>query len=260
MQHGFLSGCSTITACLTIQDFIACELDYGNVVLMYSADLSAAFDMLRPDILVKICRKKGFPESLCRIIYSFLSDRVGFVDMNGYPSILKRIPIGCVQGSVLGPRLFNIYTSELDSIIGPDFFKLSYADDSYVAISCPIEQYEVYRTKLVAIAEKHFRWLKSLGMVVNPAKTEYIVFHKSSLSIIKWDPLLIDSCHIFPTKNLKILGVWFSSCLDWNTHVDTAIKKANSMIYALRYLNSKLTRSQFTSLIHAHFLSKLTYA
>ena len=260
IQHGFLSGCSTVTAGLTVQDFVACEMDKGNIVLMYSADLSAAFDMLRPDILVNICRKKGFPDSICRIIHNFLSDRVGYVDIDGHPSILKKIPIGCVQGSVLGPRLFNIYTSELDNIIGPDFFKLAYADDSYVATSCQEDQYDAFKNRLEITLSKHFGWLKSLGMIINPSKTEYIVFTKPSLSTIKWDPLLVDGCHIYPTKNLKILGVWFSKNLDWNFHVDKAIKKANSMVYALRYLNSKVSRPQFASLIHAHFLSKLTYA
>lgn len=109
-QHGFISGSSTLTAALTIQDYVACQLDVGRVVLMYSADLSAAFDMLRQDILIDICRSKGFPESLCRVIHNFLSNRLAYVEIDGKSSMLKEIPIGCVQGSVLGPRLFNIYS------------------------------------------------------------------------------------------------------------------------------------------------------
>jgi hypothetical protein len=122
IQHGFLAGSSTLTATLTIHDFVACELDKGKVVLMYSADLSAAFDMLRPDILIRICREKKFPETICRVIYNFLTNRCGYVEINNQTSILKEIPIRCVQGLVIGPRLFNIYTSELENIIGPDFF------------------------------------------------------------------------------------------------------------------------------------------
>jgi hypothetical protein len=47
---------------LTFQDFVACKLDKGDIVLLYSADLSAAFEMIRPEILIKICLKKGYPE------------------------------------------------------------------------------------------------------------------------------------------------------------------------------------------------------
>jgi hypothetical protein len=46
---------------------------------MYTADLSAAFDMVRQDILVDICCSKGFPESVTRVLYNFLNDRLGFV-------------------------------------------------------------------------------------------------------------------------------------------------------------------------------------
>ena len=38
------------------------------------------------------------------------------------------------------------------------------------------------------------------------------------------------------------------------------INKANSLMYALRYLNTRLSRNQFRTLIHSHFLSGLTYA
>jgi len=52
-QHAFRKGSSTVTAGLTIQDYIAGELDNNKIVLAYSADLTAAFDLLRPKLLVK---------------------------------------------------------------------------------------------------------------------------------------------------------------------------------------------------------------
>ena len=105
----------------------------------------------------------------------------------------------------------------------------------------------------------HFGWLKSLGMIVNPSKTEFIVFHPRQYKPVWNDPLAVDNCKVFPTKNLKILGVHFSENLNWNLHVNTAINKANSLMYALRYLNTRLSRNQFRTLIHYHFLSRLTY-
>jgi hypothetical protein len=96
-------------------------------------------------------------------------------------------------------------------------------------------------------------------MVVNPSKTEFIIFHQPKLAIFH-DPLLVDNCKVFPTKNLKILGINFSRTLDWHFHINKAINKANSMIYAFRFLNSRISRQKFISLIHAHFLSKLIYA
>jgi hypothetical protein len=227
---------------------------------MYSADLSAAFDMVRKDIFVDICRSKGFPESIIRVFYNFLNDRLGFVEIEGCHSHLKEIPIGCVQGSVLGPRIFNIYTSNLSSIIPQDAFKVAYTDDSYVALSCHPSNFDCTKKRLEIIVKKHFEWLKTLGMVVNPSKTKFIIFHPRQFKCIWNDPLLVDNCRVFPSKTLKILGVLFSHTLDWTSHVNSAMRKANSMIYALRYLNPKLSRDHFRALIHSHFLSYLMYA
>ena len=123
-----------------------------------------------------------------------------------------------------------------------------------------MKDYATAKEKLEKKLSSHFDWLKSLGMVVNPTKTEFIIFHPCNLKPAWNDPLLVDGCKVFPSRTLKILGIHFSATLDWVTHIDIAINRANSLLYAFRYLNSKLTRKQFKTLINAHFLSKLTYA
>jgi len=70
---------------------------------------------------------------------------------------------------------------------------------------------------------------------------------------------MIDGCAIFPTKNLKILGILFDETLDWNPQVEKIIKSCNSLNYALRSLNKYLSRSQFRRIIHAFFISRITY-
>ena len=97
-------------------------------------------------------------------------------------------------------------------------------------------------------------------ILIKILRKKWVVFQPVRLNEVFNDPLLVDSCRIFPSKNLKILGINFSSNLDWVSHVNSAINKANSMIYALRYLNARISRERLTSIIQAHFISKLTYA
>jgi len=156
--------------------------------------------------------------------------------------------------------LFNIYTSDFHEVIGHEYFKISYVDDSYVATSCHPKDFGIYRQGLEAMLARHFGWLKSLGILVNPTKTEYIVFHPPQCKPSWNDPLLIDNCKVYPTKNLKILGVHFTENLNWGKHINAAINKANSLMYALRCLNTRLSRNRFRTLIYSHFLSRLTYA
>jgi hypothetical protein len=127
-------------------------------------------------------------------------------------------------------------------------------------MSCHPDNYNLTKAKLEGTVSDHFNWLKSLGMVVNPLKTEFIIFHRNQYECVWNDPLMIDNCKAFPSKTLKIVGVHFSHVMDRIFHANTAIKRANSVLYVLRYLNSKLSRDCFKTLIFAHFINKLTYA
>lgn len=51
-QYACRPHSSTVTACMLLQDYVASELDQNRMVLMYSADLSSAFDLLIPNLLV----------------------------------------------------------------------------------------------------------------------------------------------------------------------------------------------------------------
>jgi len=64
-------------------------------------------------------RDKKIPLYLIRTIHNYLSDRFGYVQINESRSYLEEIKVSCVQGSILGPCLFNIYTSDKQKIVEP---------------------------------------------------------------------------------------------------------------------------------------------
>jgi hypothetical protein len=102
-QHGFRRNRSTTTAALTIQSLILNALDRGKKVLLYSIDMSAAFDLLRPDTLENLL--PDIPAPLRRSLMDYIYNRemrVRIADSTSEPRLLTT---GCIQGSVLGPRL-----------------------------------------------------------------------------------------------------------------------------------------------------------
>ncbi len=202
-QHGFFPNRSTTTAMMTLQDFVSQSLDDNHSVLLYSADLSAAFDMLRSESLVANLTRLGVDHNLIALIDNYLRDRTSFVQIkNGY-SNMREVPLGCVQGSVLGPSLFNIYTRELQDILPSSCFKLAYADDSYVGLICDQDNIDQKLMELSSIASRHFRWLESIGMVCNQSKTEFIIFDKYKR--------FKDKCLIMPMLNeVDILLIFYS--------------------------------------------------
>lgn len=175
-QHGFRKKHSTASASAEIVEYLAGEREQKRLVSIYSADLTAAFDVLRKEILVEIMNAKGIPSYLISVIHDYLSDRYGFVQVGNGRSRVRTIRAGCIQGSVIGPILFSIYTSFLSEILSPHKV-VAYADDAYLIISAD------NMNDLLSITSEtmktHFGWLKSIGMVCNPDKTEWMIMDQT---------------------------------------------------------------------------------
>jgi len=67
-------------------------------------------------------------------IMDFLTDRRFLVEIEGFRSSLHSLRIGCVQGSVLGPKLFNVYMHKLTETLSGAFVT-SYADEPNVLVT-----------------------------------------------------------------------------------------------------------------------------
>jgi len=234
-QHGFRKRHSTTTAVVEIVDSICEARENKNLVAIYSADLTAAFDILRKEKLAEIMIEKGYPGYLINTIYDYLSDRTGYVQLNESRSCVKDIKTGCVQGSILGPYLFNLYTSNLYKIIQPSRSTV-YADDSYIVVSAKNE--EMLEAMLKLTLKDHFSWLRSIGMVCNMSKTELMVFGVDDLSVE------IDGEKITSKENMKILGIIVDNKLTWNAHVNRLVSKCRSYLYPLRYIRKHLSTTE----------------
>lgn len=249
-QHGFRRGHSTTTAVVDLINEITTQREDGKLVAVYSADLTAAFDVLRKEILIPILIKKGFPLYLTRVIYEYLSDRQGYVQVGEGISCVRDIKTGCIQGSIIGPILFNIYTSDLEQIISPHRV-ISYPDDSYVVVA--EKDHETLISNLTMTINKHREWLNLIGMVCNSSKTELIAFGAEEVEIV------VEDGEFRSKEYIKILGLLVDSKLSWESHIDSVIQKCKSQIFALRYVRTFLNVKETCKVLKAHLVSVLTY-
>ncbi len=167
-QHGFRKGRGTVTALLELQHSIAKSLDSNLHVSTYSVDMTAAFDLLKPNIF----HQAPINNPIMNILMDFMTNRTFKVQYNSTLSQLRSLNVGCVQGSILGPKLFGIYCRELPSSIPDDATVISYADDTYVVNSASSKAHLVDKTELSI--KSHLEYIKGIGMVVNNAKTEIL--------------------------------------------------------------------------------------
>jgi hypothetical protein len=81
--------------------------------MMASLDLSAAFDAVNVQLLLKRLRIVGLKDDLVTLVSTWLKSRYFCVTIDGKSSYIHQLKVGTVQGSILGPLLYAIYGSPL---------------------------------------------------------------------------------------------------------------------------------------------------
>ncbi|GBP05253.1 Putative 115 kDa protein in type-1 retrotransposable element R1DM [Eumeta japonica] len=130
-QHGFVPGRSTSTA---LNDILGVSRgSAAKYVQLIFLDISGAFDNAWwPMVLTKV-KRGGFPPNLYRLLTDYFTDRrVGFIAGTGV--VWKRSTMGCPQGSVLGPALWNVLLDDLLRLPFPAGEQVAYADDVTVLV------------------------------------------------------------------------------------------------------------------------------
>ena len=249
-QHGFKKTKSTATAGLLLQSLISHSTDSGNYALMASLDLSAAFDIVNVNLLLKRLRIIGLPMDLIKIIEVWLTDRKFYVDLDGYTSQLYDSDDGTIQGSVLGPILYAIYVSPLFDLTSITNF----ADDNFVIEFNP--QVNALIINMQMKLEMIVKWLKDSGLKVNESKTELCLFHRNDTQKVT---ITIQNEQIISKKSMNILGVIFDTKLTWSDQVASTIKKSNKALCALRLIKPYLTPPVMRTLIISNYYSVLYY-
>ena len=115
-------------------------LKYGNqkYTSVVCLDLSAAFDTVNHKILLDVLKNYfGIKEQAPAWISSYLSNRRFLVQIGQFTSKIVTINFSVLQGSILGPILFNCYASTLIEIMpeSSDSFLSGYADDHAIVNS-----------------------------------------------------------------------------------------------------------------------------
>ena len=87
----------------------------GTYARILFVDFSSAFNTIIPALLQDKLSQLSVPDSTCRWITDFLSDRRQHVRLGKHVSDSRTISTGSPQGCVLSPLLFSLYTNSCTS-------------------------------------------------------------------------------------------------------------------------------------------------
>ena len=191
-------------------------------------DLKKAFDSVLRDILFFKLYNAGIRGKMLRVIKNLFSSNPANVLINNFLSPGFTIDRGVLQGSKLGPILFNLFIndlledlqkSELGATIGKIHIPaLGFADDIVLISDCPLNL-----QGLINVCE---RWADKNSMAFNTSKCKVMVLNGSPRTdtfTLNRDKLQIVDCY-------KYLGVTITSKYVTNlfrTHFSQVIDRAN---------------------------------
>ena len=134
-QFAYWKGLGTCDALLCVSQTLQSSLESEQEARILQIDFSTAFDGVNHQrILYQLC-SVGIGGSVLSILTQFLSNRSQHVMVDGCRSKLIDVVSGVPLGSVLGPLLFLLYTSEHFSILKNKL--IGYANDSTLIAIVP---------------------------------------------------------------------------------------------------------------------------
>ena len=169
-------------------------MENGLITTLLAADTSRAFDSVEHEQLIDKLGWYGvdwlwFDDWLCNRTQRIQGSSAGALPVTH----------GVVQGSILGPRLFLLFTNDLASHL-PFGKQIVYDDDVQFIDSDTVENLVALKERVENTLELALKWYTQNRLKINPNKTELLVIKsrkknvnrisQSDLAIVKLNPLL----------------------------------------------------------------------
>jgi hypothetical protein len=208
---------------------------------LLSIDILGAFDTVNYIRLLDTLRKKRFPHWVVKWVKSFLTNRETTLVLYDYETAPFQVNAGVPQGSPLSPILFMIYNSELFEVCRDPVRGLSsigFADDLNIlayGLSTEANCRILERTHI-----KCLEWASRFGMKFAPKKYELIHFTTATKRFNLSATIRIGEVEKSPTKEVRVLGVWFDPKLKWTAHAKQIKTKMATQAGALARITTSI--------------------
>ena len=262
-EYGYKQNHSTEMLLVWVSNNLleACDNNMASVVLLL--DLSAAFDTVDHEKLLFILEVEiGITGVALEWFREFLTNRTQKVKIGDTVSEVIMLLFGVIQGSILGPRLFNIYIRSVYKRVGPTKFEIvGFADDHQL-----IKQFTI-ALKLTALGEDIrncldviAEWMIEFFLCLNQTKTKILVVAPPVVKerIIISGIILADSCIRF-VESAKNLGVILDSTLSFEEQIQKLVKACFMLIRQLSKVKIFLSQQQLQVLVSSLIFTNLDY-
>ena len=264
VQSAYRERHSTETALLKVQSDILTALDSGSGAVLLMLDLSAAFDTIDHGILLsRLNSLYGISGDALDWFKSYLSNRVQRVIIGDTVSECKSLNFGVPQGSVLGPKIYCMYTKPISDIIaGHGLSHHCYADDTqlYIAIEHSANLHSELLRMERCVADIR-NWMRHDMLKLNDDKTELIVFASRYNQHLYSDAsMMIGNTTVVCEPQVKNLGVIFDQVMSMRQHVNYTSRTARFHLRNISRIRRYIPEESCKLVVQSLVTSRLDYS
>ena len=263
-QSAYRPGHSCETALLRLLNDMLCKADCGDLTILVLLDLSAAFDVIDHELLLsRLLNEVGITGTAHHWFRSYLTDRVQRVAVNQTFSQDMPLSCGVPQGSVLGPILFSLYTSQLGRIIeSHGISRKIFADDTELyknfQPNSSASTVAVQALENCCLTVKS--WMAANRLKLNDDKTEAILCGSdASLRKIAIESIKVGASEIHVSSTVRDLGFFIDRNLTMVPHIDKVVKACFFYLRALGQLRPQLNKRTAKTVAVSLIQSRLDY-
>lgn len=248
-QHGFLKGRSTTTNLIEFVSTAVCALENGKEIDVIATDFSKAFDKISHQIILFKFKTLGFSPLFTKWLESYLKGRQYRVIFRSCISDPIKATSGVPQGSHLGPLIFLLSINDVECVMMDSNLSL-FADDMKVSkqISSPADH-----NALQDDLNRFSIWCQKNFLELNVTKCQTITYSRKRIPPPPRDYFFND----MPIRRVKLfrdLGISCDTELNFRSHIDGIISRANSMLgfvkrWSKEFSNPYVTKTLFMTFV-----------
>ncbi|CAB3384939.1 Hypothetical predicted protein [Cloeon dipterum] len=254
-KHVRNKSCTTMLV-RTLDDWSAAlDNQSGAHVIVVFLDWVKALDKVPHQRLLTKLQHYGVDGAALKWLKSFLVSRSQFVRFNGACSESYEVPSGVIQGSVLGPLLFNVFVADMPSVVQTNLVHLrprAEGKNLSTTLRSPHVAWQQSDRASGAISKRARSkdltridvWCTNNGMKLNAKKC--VVMDVTCARRPYTPHYTVGGAALEYVASQRLLGVHISRNLRWNHHVDVQRKSAARNLHSC---SNRVKRIAYLSLV-----------
>ena len=243
---------STTTNLLCCDTKIARLLNIKSSCDVILLDFARAFDKVPHDVLSDKLQAIGVEGKLHAWLMDFLSGRSQYVSYQNVSSAFTSVSSGVIQGSVLGPLLFNIFINDLPSVVKSSSVWLFADDVKLVGEASTDTQCDNLQHDLEAV----WAWSEKARLPLCLPKCQCLHIGSKNCNRL----YNINSTQLTVVDKCVDLGVTRTCDCTYDEHVHMVIAKASRAAGMIFRMFSTRSMLFLANLFNAYVLPILEYA